>query len=1531
MLGVSVEEAAVAAAACDAPRTMGARGSVETARAPSDAAAVVNVRRKMEERVRNSCLLAAPTGCASFQMKFGASTLHRVFGIAVGYCGPWKNRSEVRYLKMKTRMDQARLFVIDEMSMVGRSMLGKVEFKVRDTLRGASGGVGEDACLGGRDTALAGDPKQANPIGDEPMYREGDYKGKGQNKPKGSDRTPSDAWSIHKLHRMGMAVRNSFEDVALLRQVHRYVDENADIPASKRAEYREHAAKFLHVTRGMVDCTWTRAEHVWLSRRNRSMLQQTPEGREELRTFDSAPLLVDGRKDRVTGEVGANQINKLRLERLSAETNKPIALLRALHDKPNTAEGMKMKPEAMDADDFRGMENETMLCEGARVLLTQNLWVEAGLMNGALGVVRGYMWPEGGNPCSEKPELRTPLCVFVEFDAVNLVDEAGRPRTFFPNDPPADVPGSRRKWVPIFPQRVSSTAEDHTWRENFPLTLAWALTHWKAQGMTLDRVRVHLSAKTAGVPGIGFVACTRVRHPWDLVFEEDLPEYEHFMKARRTLAFRERRRFELRQEARASRTLRRYGFCEADLWTVEERTAADELLRGLKVIASEQRERLRNQGKHVDFDTSLWGDVDPDYEGEFAAVVVRAAAGDEMYRKELTRIAGRLLDRLRVRLASVDERALALQLTEGLGIGAVGQEVGVEVLGTTLLQRAEVIANGDAVRLRQCREMADMIARRFAHRGRWDEVVEDVVPSEIQPLHMPAVREALGCLIPEGLHRSLDQAAARAKDDFGGLRGGSVLRMSGWGVSVRAEDALARGRLQEDALEFFLLVLKHVCKLLLLPVAIGSKTVGKEVGRQESLAKLARVMGNWRKVWPREEVREQQELVIPVAVDDRSVPQDWVTAVVRSTVVGEKLGHAKQLHVQVFDAAQRATTAQRVAQNLDVLVRGVEARLGGSDPQVEAVDVPECRVGSQRILCAFGLLMGRVAAAGGHTPLDARCQTFVPDVSHALRALFAYFRKELGERGFRDVDRLLCDAGTCRAVLRMFSTVPSLLPRSEGGDRLEGDAGMCGRAGAPRPSGARECGKQQVRVLRVATWNIAGGHRSAQAPGQYNALDQRAHIMSEILRWCRAFRCDVIALQECEGSVGYTELLGTHELVGSAEAMATRGFVHLYARRGVQFERVDLDVGGAAVAARVDLADGEPSAQSLVVAAVHLPIGECAGKRQRILEHIAAKAGQWEEKLLLVGDMNAKDDEVATVCRGMGVQEARYAGASWGVKGNCFYADSVYAGPGLRKDRVLFGKMVWAEAHLVGQGKVFFDGREFYLSDHFGVLAYVDVGDLYASRAKQDSIAARGRRGQLVSLRDQAQQKELVEVNARSQAGRGAQAVAQRRVAERDRSDFQRAQQRGARQRRERGAARRSAAFGADGLFADGVVAVPALAVRVPCAPVEVAIRGLDDVPCGSWDTTKNVPLRGMRNIGNTCYLNCVAQVLMRTPALLELGDSVPRGRLRSCRRVVCSVCTDSFWEALVQDRLRCLRSQSDVSRSVRRFEGGGSMMSSSS
>ena len=60
------------------------------------------------------------------------------------------------------------------------------------------------------------------------------------------------------------------------------------------------------------------------------------------------------------------------------------------------------------------------------------------------------------------------------------------------------------------------------------------------------------------------------------------------------------------------------------------------------------------------------------------------------------------------------------------------------------------------------------------------------------------------------------------------------LRMDGWKVNVRGEDALARGSLSEDVLEFVLKVLRHVLRVLDVPVAVTNKTVGREIAVQET-------------------------------------------------------------------------------------------------------------------------------------------------------------------------------------------------------------------------------------------------------------------------------------------------------------------------------------------------------------------------------------------------------------------------------------------------------------------------------------------------------------------------------------------------------------------------------------------------------------------------------------------------------------------------------------------------------------------------
>ena len=121
-------------------------------------------------------------------------------------------------------------------------------------------------------------------------------------------------------------------------------------------------------------------------------------------------------------------------------------------------------------------------------------------MNGATGYVRGFMFPPGFDPNAEDSKLCAPLSVIVEFDDVNLDGPSGEKRSFF-SDP------GRELWVPIYHSApVASSSDGDITREQFPLTLAWALTHWKAQGMTLRRVRICMRSGAAGIAGVGYVA-----------------------------------------------------------------------------------------------------------------------------------------------------------------------------------------------------------------------------------------------------------------------------------------------------------------------------------------------------------------------------------------------------------------------------------------------------------------------------------------------------------------------------------------------------------------------------------------------------------------------------------------------------------------------------------------------------------------------------------------------------------------------------------------------------------------------------------------------------------------------------------------------------------------------------------------------------------------------------------------------------------------------------------------------------------------
>ena len=214
-------------------------------------------------------------------------------------------------------------------------------------------------------------------------------------------------------------------DVVILREIHR-IDrgEGRGLGDREQEEFRREADKFQEVTGRMASCEWTRPEHEWLSRRNYSRLSA-----EERARFEDAPLLMDGRRMKSDGQDGAEQMNGRELVKLATRADRPILRVKSSHDKPRRETAFRA--EALDSDEFNHLSAFLHLCEGARVLLTRNEWVEAGLMNGAIGTVRGFVWPEGGDPNAKKADgkedlTKQALCVIVEFDDVNLGEEEVR-------------------------------------------------------------------------------------------------------------------------------------------------------------------------------------------------------------------------------------------------------------------------------------------------------------------------------------------------------------------------------------------------------------------------------------------------------------------------------------------------------------------------------------------------------------------------------------------------------------------------------------------------------------------------------------------------------------------------------------------------------------------------------------------------------------------------------------------------------------------------------------------------------------------------------------------------------------------------------------------------------------------------------------------------------------------------------------------------------------------------------------------------
>lgn len=168
------------------------------------------------------------------------------------------------------------------------------------------------------------------------------------------------------------------------------------------------------------------------------------------------------------------------------KTGQPVLFIEAAHD----ADPQSIKKAS---EQTRNLKPRLYLSRNSKVMLLWNK--KCGLVNGSTGIVRDFLY----EPNTTAPHL--PYAIVIEFD-----DYKGPP--FFSGE-------DKKKFVPILAENyewtdIKRNANQTHFRKTFPITLAWGLTVWKTQGITIYcPINFDLGdrQKDEGTTYVGFSRC----------------------------------------------------------------------------------------------------------------------------------------------------------------------------------------------------------------------------------------------------------------------------------------------------------------------------------------------------------------------------------------------------------------------------------------------------------------------------------------------------------------------------------------------------------------------------------------------------------------------------------------------------------------------------------------------------------------------------------------------------------------------------------------------------------------------------------------------------------------------------------------------------------------------------------------------------------------------------------------------------------------------------------------------------------------